>query len=160
MLRALLVALTLGAAAVGAQDLQPEGLSPIDRQYMQQQRDHLDGLARRHLGEPLRGERSDLAVLQRLLDRGLVAREDTATLQGMGMVLGNLLAADLDLEWVVHRDRQGRSRALRIPGTGELLFPVTMISRRHEVGARVDVDELYQRAADLVAEIRHRDSPF
>ena len=39
----------------------------------------------------------------------------------MGVIMGDLLAADLKLHWVIYEDRQGRSRALR---DGERYLPV------------------------------------
>ena len=67
----LLIALTLGALPPGAlaQGELPRTLtlSAIDRQFMQQQRDSIDELARSRLGRQVRGEKeNDLEVLQQL----------------------------------------------------------------------------------------------
>lgn len=163
MLKALILVLatTLLTPLAWSQDAKIDSLSPIDREFMQNQRDSIDELARRHFGERLRGEvEPDLRLLQRLLDQHLIARDDTQTLQAMGVILGNHLASHERLDWVIYIDRQGRSRALRIPGTNEVLFPMTMISRRYETGLEVDVAELYRRAQEIVAAVRHRNSPF
>lgn len=161
MQKALLMVLTLFITLTASgQTTVPDSLSPIDRQFMQQQRDAIDRLARLHLGEQLRQSASDLAILQRLLDQQLVSRDDTLTLQAMGVVLGDRLAAEEGLEWVIYTDRKGRSRALQIPGSKEVLFPITMISRRYETGLDVDVQALYDQAVNIVAEVRHRRSPF
>lgn len=161
MLKALLVILmtAMGATAWG-QDPKLDSLSRIDREYMQEQRETVDDLARRYLGERLRGDATDLDVIQRLLDRQRVSRDDTQTLQALGIVLGDLLAKQEALDWVVYVDRRGRSRALQIPGTREVIFPVTMISRRYETGLEVDVEALYRRAREIAASVRHRNSPF
>ena len=64
---------------------------------MQQRRDELDELARGRLGRQFRGERdSDLALLQELLDRRLVTASDTAQLQGMGIILGDMIRHTTD----------------------------------------------------------------
>lgn len=161
MQKALLMVLTLFITLTASgQTTVPDSLSAIDQQFMQQQRDTIDHLARLHLGEQLRQSASDLVILQRLLDQQLVARDDTLTLQAMGVVLGDRLAADEGLEWVIYTDRKGRSRALQIPGSKEMLFPITMISRRYETGLNVDVQALYDQAVNIVAEVRHRRSPF
>jgi hypothetical protein len=69
----------------------------------------------------------------------------------MGIILGDLLSAEFDLHWVVLKDEVGRSRALRYRDGDFLLFPVTMISRRREVGDTTPVADIYRRAADLVS---------
>ena len=69
----------------------------------------------------------------------------------MGIVLGDLLAADLDLHWVIYRDNVGRSRALRYRQSDEYLFPATMISRRREADNRKTVADIYQKAYDIMA---------
>lgn len=60
--------------------------------------------------------------------------------------MGDLLAAELDLHWVVYEDAKGRSRALRLDETDNYLFPVTMISRRRQAGDETPVAEIYTGA--------------
>lgn len=144
-----------------AQTPRIESLSPLDQQFMQRQRDEIDSLARRYLGERLRRETdNDLAILQELLDKRLVKMDDQEVLQAMGIVMGDLLAQTEGLTWVVYTDRHGRSRALEFPVQKEYLFPVTMISRRAEVGIKVDVKELYEQAREIAAEIKQRGAPL
>src|SRR5699024_5665319 len=111
----LLVAGLALAPSAWAQEWRTEALSPTDQTHMRLQRDTIDNLARRHLGEQLRGDAHDLDVIQQLLDRHLIADDDTATLQALGVVLGDQLQRDLDLKWTIYIDRRGRSRALEIP---------------------------------------------
>ncbi|HSG60167.1 MAG TPA: DUF3806 domain-containing protein [Pseudomonadales bacterium] len=119
----------------------------IDKGHTQRQRDSIDELARRFLGSQLRGDKdNDLRVLQRLLDRGIVANDDTAKLQAMGVVLGDVIAQELGLTWVIYEDEEGRNRALRYKQHKDVLFPVTMISRRAETGADVDIMAIYEKA--------------
>ena len=132
-----------------------ERLSYLDKQYMQQQREELDALARRHLGQQFSGRtEQDLALLQALLDRRLVRPDQTRQLQGMGIILGDLLAKDLGMHWVVYEDKAGRSRALRYRESDNYLFPVTMISRRREAGSDTPVKTIYQNAYDIIAPLR------
>lgn len=136
-----------------AQEREPRvsELSIIDREFMESQRRDVDALARTHLGRQVRGEKAnDLEVLQQLLDRQLVKRDETVMLQGMGVVLGDLLREELNLRWVIYEDELGRSRALRLGQTDHYLYPITMISRRYEVGAPVDVRAIYDKAVDLM----------
>jgi hypothetical protein len=127
-------------------------LSYLDRQYMSQQRELLGELAALELGRRFNGTKSnDLEVLQLLLDRRLVRPGQTRELQAMGVVMGDLLAAELDMHWVVYEDRLGRSRALRYRQSDEYLFPITMISRRQEVDNRTPVTAIYQKAYEIIA---------
>ena len=137
--------------AVTAEDARISDLSFLDRQYMAQQRELLGDLAARKLGRQFSGDRdNDLEILQQLLDRRLVRSDQTQELQAMGIIMGDLLASDLDMHWVVYEDKLGRSRALRYRQTDEYLFPVTMISRRREVGNETPVATIYQKAVDTI----------
>ena len=85
-------------------------LTAIDRQFMTEQRGRVAALANR-LGRGLTGNVDrDLDTLQRILDDRMVPTSDTLTLQAMGLVFGDLLGDRLGMQWVVYRDRQGRSR--------------------------------------------------
>ena len=142
-----------GPASALAQEQEPRisALSAIDRNFMETQREDVDALARTHLGRQVRGQKdNDLEVLQQLLDSRLVKPEETVMLQGMGVVMGDLLAEELGLRWVIFEDQLGRSRALRLGETNHFLYPITMISRRYEVGAAVDVRAIYNRAVELM----------
>jgi hypothetical protein len=144
------------AAAVAAQSNARIGeLSDLDRQYMAQQRALLQDLATMKLGRQFNGNPdNDLPLLQQLLDRRLVRPDQTRELQAMGVVMGDLLAASLDMHWVIYEDAQGRSRALRYRESDEYLFPITMISRRREVGNETPVATIYQKAYDIIAPLK------
>ena len=126
-------------------------LSFLDNQYMEQQRSSLDDLARIELGSQFNGTKErDLALLQSLLDRKAVRADQKKELQAMGVVMGDLLAKELHLHWVIYEDALGRSRALRYRESDNYLFPITMISRRVEAGNTSRVSDIYQRAVDLI----------
>jgi len=146
----LLIQPTLAAAQVGLP--RTSRLTIIDRDFMDSQRASIDELARTGLARQIRGNKAnDLDVLQQLLDRRLVAADEVLVLQAMGIVLGDLLSEELKMPWVVYEDKLGRSRALRLGLTKYYLFPVTMISRRAEVGAPVNVKAIYDKAVETMA---------
>jgi hypothetical protein len=80
-----------------------------------------------------------------------VRPDQTRELQAMGVIMGDLLAADLGLHWVIYEDRMGRSRALRYKQSDDYLFPMTMISRRQEADNHTPVTAIYQKAYDIMA---------
>ena len=127
-------------------------LTNTDRLYMTQQRAGLDDLAARNLGRQFNGDKNhDLALLQALLDTGLVHADQTRELQAMGVIMGDLLAADLGMHWVLYEDKMGRSRALRYQQSDNYLFPMTMISRRREAGNQTAVTAIYRKAYGIIA---------
>ena len=142
----------LGSDVAIAQEtpLEPEQrvspLNSIDREYMESQRQRITELTLRHYGGLCCRSEAELAYLQRLLDDGRVRGDEREALQAMGVLLGDLLASELDLDWVVYEDAKGRSRALRLGATNNFLFPVTMISRRREAGDTTPVSEVYAGA--------------
>lgn len=154
--RYLLPLLILLTVPVAAQDrVWISELSPLDRQYMTHQRASIEEIARRNFGHGFVGDKErDLELLQRLLDRGLVRSEQTGELQAMGMILGDLLADELGMHWVIYEDKLGRSRALRYRETDNYLFPMTMISRRQEAANQTSVAAIYQRAVAAITPYR------
>jgi hypothetical protein len=69
----------------------------------------------------------------------------------MGVIMGDLLATDLDMHWVIYEDRLGRSRALRYQQSDNYLFPMTMISRRREADNHTPVADIYHKAREIIA---------
>lgn len=153
----LLIAAAILAAGASIADntVRIGDLSQLDRQYMTQQRDLLNDMAALELGRSFSGDKdNDLQLLQLMLDRRLVRPDQTRELQAMGVIMGDLLAADLDMHWVIYEDAHGRSRALRYKESDEYLFPVTMISRRQEADNNTPVALIYQKAYDIIAPLR------
>ncbi|WP_116364803.1 DUF3806 domain-containing protein [Parahaliea mediterranea] len=156
----LLAGLLACAAALAQEPPRIDDLSFLDRQFMTQQRKNLEDLARRHYGQGFSGQRAqDLTLLQRLLDDRVVGTDDTANLQAMGLVMGDLLANELDMHWVIYEDNLGRSRALRYRDSDNYLFPMTMVSRRREAGNQLPVADIYQKAYDIIDPLRE-ELPF
>jgi hypothetical protein len=130
-------------------------LSDSDRSLLSRQREIARELARRHVGTRLSGSsRDDLRVLQELLDKEVILPEQTAELQALGVALGDVMAEQLGLDWVVFEDELGRSRALRLRETEVVIFPVTMLSKRVEKRVPFRVEELWSKTESTVAESR------
>jgi len=148
ILGALLVYAPLPVAQTPDFDVFIEPLTAIDRQFMDDQRQRVEQLANR-LGRGLTADVDrDLDTLQRILDDSMVRADDSLTLQAMGLVFGDLLGQQLDMDWVVYRDRKGRSRALRYREMDIFLFPVTMISRRQQGGSDRRLKQLFEELID------------
>lgn len=123
-------------------------LSWIDNNKMGQEIAALNELTESKIGAPIRGDLSDLDTLQRLVDNNIVKPDDYKIQQAMGLALGNLILADFPstFEWKIYQDELGRSRALCAKGTSDCLFPITMFSRRIEVGIKPDVKKIHKDA--------------
>ncbi len=134
-----------------AQALKISDLGWMDRNHLRRQVDSIDELARSQLGAQVRNSKDDLQLLQRIVNRGLIGKDERLKLQAMGAVLGNLLVQELGLKWMVYEDEMGRSRAVCVEQTEHCLFPVTMLSRRMEVGIMVNVRDIYDNAAEIIA---------
>ena len=151
----LLLCMVMAANTLALEEPRISDLSYLDKQYMTQQRELLAELAAKHFGRKFNGARdNDLDLLQSILDKRLVRAEQKQELQAMGVIMGDLLAADLKLRWVIYEDRQGRSRALRDGSSDTYLFPITMISRRWEVGNHTPVAAIYLKARDIIIDSR------
>jgi hypothetical protein len=150
-----LLLLLCNATGSAAEEVSIGELSFLDKQYMTQQREVLEELSTRHFGAGFSGDRDrDLSLLQRMLDQRLIRPDQTRELQAMGVIMGDLLAAEFGLQWVIYQDALGRSRALRDGDSDTYLFPITMISRRREAGSRTPVAEIYRKASDIITSSR------
>ncbi len=129
-------------------EIQIKELGWMDKNRMDQETTKINELTQTKLGTPLRRDLSDLSTLQRIVDKELVATDNFELQQAMGVVLGNVMLADFPntLEWKIYEDELGRSRALCTRKTNDCLFPVTMLSRRMEVGTKPNVRKIYDDA--------------
>ena len=151
---ALLATLTfLGLATASSAQVHRtiESLGPSDLMKSERQRQRADELALRFLGTPLRGgDLRNLKIVQRILDGGFISKEDVMDQQSLGVVLGDVMAQNLHLTWIVVDDKIGRSRALRWRDTQPIFFPVTMISKRVSAGEKVNTEALFKTVSDEV----------
>ena len=133
-----------------------EPLGGVEERRLREQRNVVDELARRHIGTPLTSGRSmdDLRVIQELLDKKILKKDQTYELQALGIAFGDLLAEQLGLEWVSVEDELGRTRALQYGDSENFVFPVTMISKRVEADVRFTVAELYEKTRSTVEAFR------
>jgi len=147
-----LILATLASQAFAQDKSAPtiEELRWVDTGYLQRQRALVDDIVRSEFGTPLRGDKRDLRLLQRILDEGLIKQMELVKQQALGVVLGDIYVADLGLEWVVYLDADGKSRAVCLPRTQHCLFPITMISKRASLGAKPEIQELYDRGISLI----------
>ena len=101
---------------------------------------HAEHVVNEALGAKLDGSRSDLSLLQRLLDSGTLEREATYTLQALGLAFGRVfLTENPDYDWWMVEDEYGRDPAIRYQRSSLLAYPRTMLSKRIEDGESVDV---------------------
>jgi hypothetical protein len=137
----------------GSDGPQIMALESRDERKLTRQRELISELAKRHVGASITGRSlEDLSVLQQILDLRMLGRDNLFEYQSMGVALGDVMAAQLGLDWVVVEDSHGRSRALRYRSTKNLIFPVTMLSRRVEKEERFTVRELYDLGEERVME--------
>lgn len=130
-------------------------LTEADRRALVAMRERAAALARRHVGSVPRGVPFDLSIVQEILERAELAASDTSDLQALGVVMGDVLAAEYGMRWVKVADQYGRTAALRYRSDEHLFFPVTWVSKRVEAGLDVDVRALY---GDLEALVRRIDA--
>ncbi len=143
----LLASTNLSAAGAKIQEL-----TWIDEKHLERQRKSVDLLTREYFARPIRGEKSDLGLLQRLVDDELIKRTHKQQLQALGVIIGDIYVKELNLEWRVYEDEAGRSRAVCRRRTNDCIFPVTMLSRRIEAGVKPDVQRVYEKGYNLIFE--------
>jgi hypothetical protein len=94
----------------------------------------------------------DLTTLQAIVDSGTITKDQTWRLQSLGIALGDVFESNTELHWVMVEDEYGRDPALRFHNTSNLIFPLTMISKRVEDGKQVRVQDIYEGVMEHVEE--------
>ena len=121
-------------------------LSLGQRYALSSQHQEIEDLIARRLGIlSLKGNISDLKILQSLIERKVMKSADVRQWQGMGIVFGEILAEEFGLHWVSYEDDLGTSKALRWRKTENYVFPVTMFSKRVRFKEKIDVDAIYDK---------------
>lgn len=149
-----LLAFMLLPGAKGSWEEEPYRIAEfreIDREYLRIARERINQRCSMSFGTTFRGDKNhDLPLLQRLLDERRVARDELELLQGMGVILGDILRGEYPLDWIRYIDEEGSSRALQLRHQQHFIFPITAISRRAAVDAPVNVRAIYQNMRDPV----------
>ena len=121
-------------------------LSPGQQYVLTSQRGEIKDLIARHLGIlRLKNDKSDVALLQGLVDKKAIRAVDVRGWQGLGIVFGDILVGDFGLHWVSYEDDLGLNKALRWLKTENYVFPVTMFSKRVQFREKIDVAAVYDK---------------
>jgi hypothetical protein len=98
--------------------------------------------------------RSDLAILQNLVDDRVFSPEQEYEWKCVGVVFGDVIAAELGLEWIMHCGEFGVELALNGGGTSITVFPRTMILKRIENGEEMDLAFVLEKLAESVEQLK------
>jgi Domain of unknown function (DUF3806) len=88
--------------------------------------------------------KADLPVLQRLIDDHAFTKTQTYELQSLGVALGDVMASELPMRWMIVTDEFGTDRTLRYKDTTIQVGALTMISKRIERDEKVNVSRLLE----------------
>jgi hypothetical protein len=88
--------------------------------------------------------KADLPVLQRLIDDQAFSKTQTYELQSLGVALGDVMASELPLRWMMVTDEFGTDPTLRNKETTIQVNALTMISKRVERDEKVSVSRLLE----------------
>ncbi|WP_075187393.1 DUF3806 domain-containing protein [Teredinibacter haidensis] len=122
-------------------------LNWLNQNFMDKQRKSINALTATHFGKQLQGDSRDILLLQRLVNEQVIETKDTLLLQALGVVLGDVLVTEQEsFQWVVFEDDIGATQAVCVNDSTHCIFPITMLSRRMEVGLKPDVHKIFNSA--------------
>ena len=102
--------------------------------------------------------KSDLKLIQAFIERKLITSTDVKGWQSLGVVFGDVLAKEMNLQWVSYEDELGESKALRWKDTMNFIFPVTIFSKRVQFDQPVNAYDLYMEIQKQVDEFSETDT--
>jgi hypothetical protein len=100
--------------------------------------------------------KSDLPILQRIIDDRVFKKSQTYELQCLGVAFGDVLASELPLRWVMVTDEYGTDPTLRFKETTVQINALTMISKRVERDEAVNIFELLRLTREQLADHEKR----
>jgi hypothetical protein len=138
-------------------DVKFSDLTNEDRARLDKQRQVVLSVLKDKFGvAALNGDKSDLKLIQRILDEKVFNPSQTYELQSLGIVFGDVLAKELGLHWAIITDEYGTDPTLRFENTSINFNALTMISKRVERGEKVDVEDLFEWTGKQLAELKNK----
>lgn len=128
------------------ESIKVEPLKWVDEGFLARKRQVVEDIGRGEFGTRVRKDKSDLRLINRIIQKELVNQTQRNEQQALGVVFGDVLVKELNLHWRVYLDEAGKSRAVCIPNSKHCIFPVTMISKRMGYGRKPDAYELFEKA--------------
>jgi len=124
---------------------------------MDRQRAVIAGLVSKHFpGQHLARSKQDFAILQAIVDKQLLTKQQTWEQQALGVCFGDALTDHIPgLSWALVTDEYGTDPTLRFKDTTTQFNALTMISKRVEDGREVDLAHIAQWLVDFI----HKESP-
>jgi Domain of unknown function (DUF3806) len=165
----IIVLLTVGIAGIRLEGMmskpnqknesQFSELSGEDMAQLDKQRALVAAAAKQKYGTPsLTKTKSDLVVLQRLVDDQVFNKTQTYELQCLGVAFGDVLASEFPLRWVMVTDEYGTDPTLRYKKMLLQINALTMISKRIERNEHVNLRQLLEITGQQLARFE-KDSP-
>lgn len=130
-------------------DLSREDIARLDRQ-----RGVVARAAKQHYGTTaLTRTKSDLSVLQHLIDDKVFSSQQTYQLQCLGIAFGDVLASEFPLHWMMVTDEFGTDPTLRFKNTSFQVNALTMISKQIEKGKPVDLVDMMRFVRESLSRV-------
>lgn len=133
-------------------------LGDEDRKWLSDQRRTIEKLLAGNPDAQLKYQTvaGKLGAIRAVLEGCTFRSDQTFELQGLGIILGDALSAEMGLVWKMLEDQYGTSPCLVAEGTSVVLYPQTMISKRIERGEAVDVFDLFNSVCDQIEDLKAR----
>ena len=127
-------------------------LSREDNARLEQQRTVVLAAAKHRYGTvALTRTKTDLIILQKLIDEKVFNKSQSYELQCLGVAFGDVLASELPLRWVMVTDEFGTDPTLRFRQMTVQVNALTLISKRVERGEPVSVQWLLDKTREQLA---------
>ena len=119
---------------------------------MVKQREFVAALVAKNFSGKLTKSTADFALLQRIIDKGLLRPDQTWELQALGVCFGDALAEYVEgLKWAQVTDEYGTDPTLRYKNSSIQINALTSISKRVERGDAVDIANMAAQAKLFMA---------
>ncbi len=122
-------------------------LTEKDKERLEQSRKFVrDTIKLNFPQEHLKGDITDIDLLQKLVNKKVFSQKQTYKLQSLGVAFGDILCNELDAKWIMVRDEYGYEPTVsirEINGYKVTINALTVISKRVEENREVDLKSLY-----------------
>lgn len=132
-------------------------LTSQEHELLDRQREVVENLLRaKYNTYALPKLKSDLPLLQQLINDHVFSPEQKYEWSCIGVAFGDVVANELGLNWIAQCDEYGTEPALNLENTSITLFPRTMILKRVEKSEYPDLQFLLGKLKESIDDLRRK----
>lgn len=103
-------------------------------------RNNASSIIEKYTGKKIKNDKSDIHLIQSVIDAGIIQTDDVVTFQALGVLYGDAISEVINAKWCMTKDEYGDDPTLKVQGKQININALTIISKRIEENREIDLD--------------------